>query len=141
MSATGLDSLDAALQKTEIWIKEIMREMNTTNKKKAYNALRAVLYALRDRLPIDEAANLGAQLPLIVRGIYYDEWKPSRNPIKDRHLIDFIYRVTNHYHAEEDENIEALTKAVFRVIKNRVTDGEIEDVKSCLPQELRELWE
>jgi len=35
-----------------------------------------------DRLPITIAANFAAQLPELLRGVFYDGWSPSRVPIK-----------------------------------------------------------
>jgi uncharacterized protein (DUF2267 family) len=140
MSWTGLDAFDTAIQKADKWLKEIMLELNTDNKHRAYAGMRAVLHALRDRLIIDEAVDLGAQLPLLIRGVYYDEWDPSRNPIKDRHLDDFLARVQTHFRNDSTQDIEQTVRAVFKVIRSKVTDGEIKDVKGMMPEELRTLW-
>lgn len=140
MSWTGLDTFDTAIQKTDIWLKEIMLELNTDSKHRAYAGMRAVLHALRDRLIIDEAVDLGAQLPLLIRGVYYDEWDPSRNPVRDRHLDDFLARVQTHLRNDSTHDIEQTVKAVFKVIRSKVTEGEIKDVKGMMPEELRTLW-
>jgi uncharacterized protein (DUF2267 family) len=140
MSWTGLETFDTALQKADIWLKQIMLELNTDSKRRAYMGMRAVLHALRDRLIIDEAVDLGAQLPLLIRGVYYDEWNPSRNPIKDRHLDDFLARIQTHFKNDSTMEIEQTVKAVFKVIRSKVTEGEIKDVKGMMPEELRTLW-
>jgi uncharacterized protein (DUF2267 family) len=69
MSMTGLDVFDRTLQETNVGLKELMEDLHCDDRQKAYLALRAVLHALRDRLPVHEAVQLGAQLPLLVRGI------------------------------------------------------------------------
>src|SRR5919204_6184474 len=79
MSATGLDVFDKTLQTTNIWLNEIMDDLGP-DRKIAYRALRAVLHALRDRLTVDEAAQLGAQLPLMIRGLFFDMWHPAGKP-------------------------------------------------------------
>jgi uncharacterized protein (DUF2267 family) len=33
-----------------------------------------------------------------------------------------------------------MTRAVFKVLKHKVTEGEIKDVKDMMPDELKELW-
>src|SRR5690606_27775230 len=76
MSATGLDVFDKTLQTTNIWLNEIMDEMGP-DRQIAWKALSTVLHKLRDRLPVEAAAHLGAQLPLLVRGVYYDQYQPA----------------------------------------------------------------
>jgi uncharacterized protein (DUF2267 family) len=51
-----------------------------------------VLHALRDRLTVNEAAQFGAQLPMLVRGIYYEGWDPTRLPVK-MNREEFLQRV------------------------------------------------
>jgi uncharacterized protein (DUF2267 family) len=140
MSWTGFETFDTAIQKADIWLKQIMLELNTDNKRRAYMGMRSVLHALRDRLTIDEAVDLGAQLPLLIRGVYYDEWDPSRNPVKDRHLDDFLAHIQNYYRSESSQELEQTVKAVFKVIRSKVTEGEIKDVKGMMPDELKSLW-
>ncbi|ODA67141.1 hypothetical protein A7A08_01887 [Methyloligella halotolerans] len=71
MSATGLEVFDKTLQTTNSWLNEIGETVGP-DKQNSYHALRAVLFALRDRLPPEESAHLASQLPTLVRGIYYD---------------------------------------------------------------------
>jgi hypothetical protein len=63
MSATGLSVFDTTLQKTNHWLKELMRLLDWHDRQKAYLALRSTLHALRDRLTVEETAQLAAQLP------------------------------------------------------------------------------
>ena len=139
MSATGLEVFDATLQKTNIWLKDLMDEMGW-NRHQAYQALRAVLHALRDRLTIEETAELGAQLPLLIRGIYYESWDPTGKPEKVRHREEFLARICEHFRADDDVNPEAIARAVFSLLSKRVSSGEIRDVKHILPREIRDLW-
>src|SRR4051794_38312775 len=92
MSATGLEVFDRTIQITNIWLKQIMDELGV-ERRGAMKALRAVLHALRDRLTLDEAAQLSAQLPLLVRGVYWEDWDPSKQPSRERHLGAFIERI------------------------------------------------
>ena len=71
MSMTGLDVFDKTIHITNEWLNDLMYEMNWTEKHKAYSAMRVCLHTLRDRLTVDEATHLGAQLPLLIRGVYY----------------------------------------------------------------------
>src|SRR5258706_13987050 len=80
---------DTTIRKTADWLRQIMQALGWENEQRAYLALRAVLHTLRDRLPIAEAAHLGAQLPMLIRGFYYDGWKPASKPLK-LHLDEFL---------------------------------------------------
>jgi len=142
MSATGLEVFDTTLHKTHTWLKAIMQELGTEDRHRAYMALRAVLHALRDRLPVEEVAQLGAQLPMLIRGIYYEGWDPTGKPLKERHKEAFLAHVARELKTPSGPAMdpEAAVKAVFKVLGQKVVEGEIEDVRRLLPKELRELW-
>ena len=57
-----------------------MEQLGTGDRKLAYNVLKATLHALRDRIGPENAIHLGAQLPILVRGIYYDGWQFAQTP-------------------------------------------------------------
>lgn len=140
MSTTGLDVFDNTLQKTNTWLKEIMDELSIEDRHLAYEALRVTLHALRDRLPVDEAAHLGAQLPMLIRGIYYEGWHPAGKPHK-ADLGEFLVSIRTHVGRGLGEpDPRQVARAVFRVMELHVTPGELEDVKHCLPRDFRELW-
>jgi uncharacterized protein (DUF2267 family) len=140
MTTGEVEVIETTVQKTHLWLKEIAEELGTPDRHRAYRALRAVLHALRDRLTVDEAAQLGAQLPMLVRGIYYEGWDPSHKPLKERHKEEFLAHIRRDFRDEPAVDAEQLARAVFAVLARRVTEGEIEDVKHILPKELRELW-
>jgi uncharacterized protein (DUF2267 family) len=139
MSATGLEVFDRTLQETNIWLKEIMDEIGP-DRQRAYHALRAVLHALRDRLTVDEAAHLSAQLPMMVRGIFFEGWHPAGKPTTERTRDEFLARVGEGLRGIEPINAEAATRAVFRTIEKHVSPGEVQDVVEMLPKPLRSLW-
>jgi uncharacterized protein (DUF2267 family) len=139
MSLTGLEVFDETVQKTNAWLKEVMQAL-AYDRHTAYQILRAVLHCLRDRLTIDEAAHLGAQLPMLVRGIYYEGWDPTGKPEKIRSRDEFLARIGAHLPNAEPIDPEVAARTVFRVLENHVSPGEIRDVIATLPQEIRALW-
>jgi uncharacterized protein (DUF2267 family) len=139
MSATGLEVFDTTVQKTNTWLKDLM-EQTGWDRHRAYQSLRAVLHALRDRLTVEETAELGAQLPMLTRGIYYEGWDPTGKPVKERHREQFLTRIREHFPADEDVNPGEIARAVFSLLARRITAGEIEDIKHILPAEIRGLW-
>jgi uncharacterized protein (DUF2267 family) len=140
MSMTGLEVFDSTVQKTNMWIKDVMEALGWEDRHKAYEGLKVTLWALRDRLTVVEAAHLAAQLPLLVRGFYYESWSPAHTPVKARHKVDFLAPVREHFKNDPSVNTEELARAVFAVLAKHVTAGEIEDIRRMLPDPLKTLW-
>jgi uncharacterized protein (DUF2267 family) len=140
MSATGLEVFDTTLHKTHRWLNELMLIMDWQDRHRAYLAMRATLHALRDRLTVEETAQLAAQLPMLIRGFYYEGWDPTGKPVKERHLEQFLSHITQYFRDEDFCDAERIARGVFTVLATRITEGEIEDVKHVLPQEIRSLW-
>jgi uncharacterized protein (DUF2267 family) len=139
MGATGLEVFDTTIQTTNRWLKEIM-ETTGPDRRRAYHVLTAVLHALRDRLTVDEVAHLGAQLPVLVRGLYYDQWHPAGKPERLRHKDEFLTAVAEELDDIGPINPERATRAVLAVLEHHIALGEIEDVRGIMPSRLRELW-
>jgi uncharacterized protein (DUF2267 family) len=71
----------------------VAAELSTEDSHHAYRVLRSFLHALRDQLTVDEAAKLAAQLPIFVRGVFYEGWDPSRTPEHARDIESFLTRI------------------------------------------------
>lgn len=142
MTTAGLDVFDATVQQSNEWLKEIGEELHTDNRREAYLALRGTLHALRDNLVVDEAADLAAQLPMLIRGVYYEGWDPSRTPVRDRSRDTFLERVGSAFERAKPSGIypEPAARAVFSVLARHVSAGEIDDVRNALPGDVRALW-
>lgn len=141
MSANSLSVFDSTLQKSYTWIDDVAESLGTEDRQQAYSALRAVLHALRDRTTVQEATHLGAQLPMLVRGFYFEGWNPARNPDRYKRKEEFLDHVSKKIPNLSVEESERFTNAVFSCLSRHVTDGEIADIKSQLPDDLRKLWQ
>jgi uncharacterized protein (DUF2267 family) len=135
----GLKVFDETLHKTTMWLKEIAQELSM-DRHGAYQVLRAVLHCLRDRLTTNEAADLGDQLPMLIRGIYYEAWRPAGKPDKIRSRDEFLTGITTRIAMKQSIDAENAARAVFRTLENHVSLGEIRDVLHVLPEEIRTLW-
>ena len=140
MRGTTPDGLETTIQKTHEWLNDIMTAIGANDVHLAYGALRAVLHALRDRLTVEEAVQLGAQLPMLIRGLYYEGWSPRGKPAKT-HKDEFLDAIRAQFAPGPDRlHPEVLARAVLSVVARHVSPGEVRDVKAILPKELRELW-
>ncbi len=140
MSTTGLDVFDTTIQKTNTWLHDLMGRLAWQDQHRAYLALRATLHALRDRLTVEEVAQLGAQLPMLVRGFYYEAWDPTGKPLHARHREQFYLHLRQQFKGDDSIDPERVTRAVFALLANRISAGEIEDIQHVLPAEIRDLW-
>lgn len=130
---------DETVHKANVWLDEINQQTGATDRHRAWRALGAVLHALRDRLPFPEAVKLGAQLPLLIRALYFSEWDVSRTPTRTRHIGEFLAPLSKAF-PNEPTQMTLLANAVLTVLAKHVSKGEIEHVAHVLPAELRELF-
>ena len=140
MKTPYLEIFGNTLQKTHIWLRDLMEELEWQDEHKAYMALRAVLQVLRDRLTVKEAVQLGAQLPMLIRGFYYEGWDPTDKPTRERHQEEFLSHVKKFFKNDDRVVPEQVVRAVFKILAKRIAEGEIEDVKHVLPREIEALW-
>jgi uncharacterized protein (DUF2267 family) len=139
MSGTGLEVFDKTLQTTNIWLDELRTQLGL-DRKEAWHVLGAVLHALRNRVPHELAIHLGAQLPLLVRGLYYDQWRSSQEPERARSLDEFASQVARHLPDQSSVAPLQAAAAVFAVLSRHVTGGQVEKLRHALPEDVRALW-
>ena len=131
--------IEHSVEKMHIWLNEIARELGGEDRVYAYRALRAVLHTLRDRLTVDVAAKLAAQLPTLIRGVYYEDWDPSRTPSAVHDVDAFLARVAHEGDMAGETEASIAVAAVARVLRAHVSAGEIDGVLAVLPDSVRPL--
>jgi len=138
---TAFPVFDTTIQKTMIIIDEVSTQGKFHDREQAFKALRGTLLTLRDRLPVNLTAQIGAQLPILLSGFYYEGWKPAATPKKDRSQDEFLKHIDDYLSDKApDLNSTHVAKTVFKVLSNHISEGEVEDILKALPEELRELW-
>lgn len=140
MSATGLEVFDRTIQTTNIWLDELMKELGWMERHQAFHALRAVLHTLRDHLPVNSVAHFSAQLPMLVRGLFFEGWQPSKTPVHERTRDEFLMHITDAFALTIDADSSQIATAVFRLLSKFMSAGEIEKTRHSLPQAIRDLW-
>jgi uncharacterized protein (DUF2267 family) len=140
MRQSPTTTMQHTVEMTNAWLAEIAQRLGDQQQRRAYLGLRAVLHALRDRLSADDAAHLAAQLPMLVRGIFYEGYRPSGKPLAEHKKSEFLAAVRSEC-PEEDLNIGTITRAVLQVVAKHVSAGETDKIKAKLPAGVRELWE
>lgn len=140
MSASGLDVFDRTLETTHIWLNEICNDLGP-DKQVAWKVLSTVLHKLRDRLTINLAAHLGAQLPLLIRGVFYDQFEPGHMPSELRRRDDFVGEVAEALSDTKPVDPDEAVRSVLRVLSRHVSEGQVNKIRDALPKSLRRLWE
>lgn len=139
MSNTGIFSIDNAPQVFAGWLDELCDDLDGFDRPAAYRLLRETLHATRDFLSVDEAAHLAAQLPVLVRGVYYEGWDPSRTPVKPRGKADLMARIEARFDTSPLEDPDRAVSAVFDLLRRHVSYGEFEQVQGAMRKSIREL--
>jgi uncharacterized protein (DUF2267 family) len=139
MTVDTVNVFEHTIEITHTWLHDLMEQLGWHDKHRAYVALRAVLHALRDRLSVDDASHLAAQLPMLIRGFYYEGYHPADKPLAERKKSEFLGHVVAEC-PDEYRSDGLVTKAVFQVLAKHISPGEIEKIKRALPQDIRTLW-
>ncbi len=138
MSTQHLEVLETTVQKTHQWIDSLAEAANLDSHT-AYLALRAVLQTLRDRLPAPEAAHFAAQLPLLIRGIFYEGYRPTEVPERLSRQ-EFIERINEKIQSQRLADPVEAASQVFALLERFLGSGELERIGLVLPVELRSLF-
>ncbi len=138
MNGQGLEVLETTVHKTHEWINAVAQRAHV-DQATALKVLRGVLHTLRDRLPIQEAVHFSAQLPLLIRGIYFEGWRPSDVPLK-MSAREFFVAVSASISTGQELDPVRMTRAVIGVLNHHMSAGEISKVRHVLPKDLQALW-
>jgi uncharacterized protein (DUF2267 family) len=135
----AIREIDDALRATEDWIDDLMRRLAWHDRERVYLALLATLHALRDCLGRDEAVHLGACLPPLLRGLYYEGWHPGGHAGAQSRDA-FIARIHDGVHRDLGVDAEQVARSVLAVLAARMPGPELEDAKAATPRDLHNLW-
>lgn len=139
MTNTGLAEFDNTIQKTNKLLNEIESALGWENRRsQSYAALRAVLHTLRDRLLPNEAVQLGAQLPVLIRGMYYEDWKPARTP-KRMDQAQFLEAIRMKFPFSIKYDIESVAEVVLTALRKHISRGEAQDIVATLPKDVAQI--
>jgi uncharacterized protein (DUF2267 family)/dienelactone hydrolase len=136
---TQVDAFQITLQKTGEWLRDIRQHLQWETDQRAYLALRAVLHTLRDRLPVAEAVHLGSQLPMLVRGFYYEGWKPLDKPLKFTH-DEFLMAVASYFREPSVDAMQVI-RAVIETMGEHIDPRELAKLIRVLPRDFADLVE
>lgn len=137
MSTTEVTLFEESTQKTRLWLEELAEELGRPGDQRyAMRVLRGFLHTLRDRLPVPETAHLAAQLPELLRGVFYEGWRPTTLPQRYHDLDTFLVRVAEQGQLAGETEAAYGAEAAGRVMRRHVGTGEMNKVRAVLPHDI-----
>lgn len=128
MSMTGISRLDYAPQVVDAWLEDLCCGLQWREKPRAYLLLRETLHAIRDALTVTEATDLAAQLPVLIRGVFYEGWAPARTPVMVGDKADLRDRVTARFAHDPLDDPERAIAAVFDLLRRHVSGDDMDPI-------------
>jgi uncharacterized protein (DUF2267 family) len=138
---TRRHAFDSHFDVANRWLEELAEHLGiTADSARVLRALRAGLHAIRDRLPNNEVVDLGAQLPTLIRGFYYEGWAPHRSAKQIRNRASMLARVEEELAPDHRLDAVDVLRGVIRLLDEHVSEGEIRDILATLPKPIAALW-
>jgi uncharacterized protein (DUF2267 family) len=139
MTVASAHSIERSVHKTNEWLKDLAADLGVDDRDDAWRILRGYLHVLRDRLTIDESAQLAAQLTHLIRGVFYEGFDPGHQAKKIRHADVFLARLAAAAELPDAQQAARAAVACTRVLSKHITGGELDDVLAQLPPEIRSI--
>jgi uncharacterized protein (DUF2267 family) len=138
MSATGLEAFDRAIQRANEWLNDLAAELGKDDDRGyAYRVLRCYLHVLRDRVTPEQAADFASQLPLLLRGVFYDGWSPSKTPETYRDADTLLSRLADRGQLAGPTEASFVAESITRMLRRHMTPGQVDKVLQAVPEPLR----
>jgi uncharacterized protein (DUF2267 family) len=138
--ATTFDILGGACETTVHWLEDLREEIGWVSERAAYLVLRSTMHAVRDALTVEQSARLADALPVLMRGVFYEGWNPTGVPLRYVDREAFLTRIRLGCRVEPGPDPDLAATAVFKVLADRLDEGEVAALKAVLPSQVREFW-
>lgn len=113
------EPLDRELADAERWVDEAATALGRGGPGPAQGALRAVLKAFRNSLPMGEAARFGNLLPALVRGVYYEGASEPVPATREAFLDRVAKDLTGTGILDPESAIAAVIQALRRLLNSK----------------------
>ncbi len=128
------------------FLKNYTKELNLDGDvDKAGRILSSILHGLREIISMEESLQLMAQFPMFLKAVYANGWSSRKRKLKVKNMTDFIDLIrefdgnTSIYDFESDEVAESYIIATFIALRQYVSLGELEDIRTELPKDLKSM--
>lgn len=141
MGVKAIHNFEHAVHSANEWLKELASQPEIQSEEQAYTVLRVVLHALRDRLRLDEVVAVSAQLPMLIRGFYFEGWKPQLEvPRSLESPEDFLDDLAGRLIRLAEVEAEDALYLVYALLAQKLTEGDLRHVENAIPLDLVNRW-
>jgi uncharacterized protein (DUF2267 family) len=138
MIDTNVRAINKSLHETNDWLEAYMKKCSLDDHEQAYSVMRATFHAIRDRIPEDEATDFAAQLPMIIRGFYFEGFNPEDVPKKIRDENEFFFDYLGSKIADSiDIDPRLAFNKLFELCGEHITSAQVDHVISMFPQDIQ----
>ncbi len=128
------------------FLKNYTKELNLDGDvDKAGRILSSILHGLREIISMEESLQLMAQFPMFLKAVYVNGWSSRKRKLKVKNMTDFIDLIrefdgnTSIYDFESDEVAESYIISTFILLRQYISLGELEDIRTELPKDLKSM--
>jgi uncharacterized protein (DUF2267 family) len=128
------------------FLKNYTKELNLDGDlDKSGRILSSILHGLREIISVEESLQLIAQFPMFLKAVYVNGWSSRKKKKRVKNMTDFIDLIrefdgkTSIYDFESDEVAESYITTTFIVLRQYVSLGELEDIRTELPKDLKSM--
>jgi uncharacterized protein (DUF2267 family) len=140
MTTPGIN-LDRSVDEMDAWLDGVMQTLQTDNRQRAYQALEGTLPALRERLSSETASTFGRQMPVLIRGLFFNDPDTPDADHDHSELERFFATVRAPFSANLRIDAHAIAAAVFDVLDEQFSAEETAKIRAELPADLQRLWQ
>ena len=127
------------------FLKEFAKKINMPDDTdKAGRVLSSILHGLREVITLEESLQLISQFPMFLKAVYVNKWT-TRKKVRVKSMTEFIDLireldgVTSLNDFESEEVAENYINATFMMLRKYVSLGELEDLRTVLPKDLKSI--
>lgn len=129
-----------ATVKSESLISDIQVSLNGSySKNEAEFVFKLVLHSIRDHFTIDDSIKFLSNLPIFIKSVYLNGYKPSNAPEKYNGSKEFMVSVISHLLQEKSPHFENTNKTieniriVFQTLIKYIPENNLNCIKSLYP--------
>ena len=114
------------------WLTPLEEELGWADHRRAWHLLMTTLHSLRDLLPPDNAVNLGAELPFLMRIAYFQGWNPAQTPVRVRGKQEFVGRISAAFMDRPLDDPEEKVRTVLHLLRRQLPREEFEFLSDAM---------